>query len=141
MITQDDYQWLFRKAPVMATSIAEDGVYLDVNDTMLERLGYQVLATSSPDAAVDLAERHPGEIELLLTDVVMPGFSGKDLSEKVLRIRPDIRVLYMSGYTANVIAHHGVLESGINFLQKPFRPQELARRVRRILDAELPQTG
>ena len=100
----------------------------------LERIGYQVLAASNAQQALELAAHHPGPIQLLLTDVVLPDLNGKLLAERLAQLRPATAVLYMSGYTDNVIAQHGVLESGIEFLQKPFSPGELATKIRAILD-------
>jgi CheY-like chemotaxis protein len=96
--------------------------------------GYQVLETSSGDEALAYAAKHSGPIHMLLTDVVMPGMNGKVLAERMLELRPGIRVLYMSGYTENVVAHKGILDSGIDYLQKPFSPALLAIRVREVLE-------
>jgi CheY-like chemotaxis protein len=100
---------------------------------MLQRLGYEVLQAGTPAEALQLAQRHAGPLHLLLTDVVMPRMSGRDLATRVVALRPDIRQLFMSGYTADVIAHHGVLEPGVHFLQKPFSAQELTAKVREAL--------
>ena len=104
---------------------------------ILERAGYRVLEASSADAAIRISEAgHNGtKIDLLLTDVVMPGMSGNDMSKQLLAKRPDLPVLYMSGYTDDAIVQHGVLEPGINFIQKPFSPDALALKVREVLDA------
>lgn len=102
---------------------------------ILESLGYTVLAASDPDSALRLSQEHAGEIHLLLTDVVMPNLSGRDLKQKLLPDRPRMKCLYMSGYTANVIAHHGVLDEGIHFLQKPFSKISLATKIREVLSA------
>jgi len=100
---------------------------------MLETRGYTVLLASHGDEALRLLERHPGCIDLLMTDVVMPGMSGRDLADRVAELRPSIKVLYLSGYTDDAIVRHGVLEPGIAFLQKPFTADRLARRVREVL--------
>ncbi|HEU4794951.1 MAG TPA: ATP-binding protein, partial [Pyrinomonadaceae bacterium] len=104
---------------------------------VLEQAGYRVLEASSADAAIQICESaHNGtRIDLLLTDVVMPGMSGNDMSKHVLVKRPNLPVLYMSGYTDDAIVQHGVLEPGINFIQKPFSPDALALKVREVLDA------
>jgi CheY-like chemotaxis protein len=100
----------------------------------LERMGYRVLAASDPQGALSLVRLHSGPIHLLLTDVVLPGMSGKTLADMILVNRPETKVIFMSGYTQNAIAHHGVLERGIEFIQKPFTPEEIARKVREVLD-------
>ena len=101
----------------------------------LERHGYTVLAAPSGAAALALAAQHAATIDLLLTDVVMPGMSGRDLADRLTAQRPGIRVLYISGYTDNAIVRHGMLEPGLAYLQKPFRPHALVREVREVLDA------
>jgi PAS domain S-box-containing protein len=96
--------------------------------------GYTVLHSGDPAEALRLAERHEGPIHLLLTDVVMPGMSGRELADRLLSARSDLRVLFMSGYTDSAIVHHGVLDPGTPFLQKPFTPDALIRKVREVLD-------
>ena len=105
---------------------------------VLEGAGYRVLEASSADAAIRMCEssNNGTRIDLLLTDVVMPGMSGNDMSKHVLVKRPNLPVLYMSGYTDDAIVQHGVLEPGINFIQKPFSPDALALKVREVLDAK-----
>ncbi len=106
----------------------------------LERQGYRVLATGSPAEAVETAEHHKGEIHLMLSDVVMPGMSGRELAEQLAPRWPEMKVLYASGYNDDVIVHYGVLESGLAFLQKPFTPVALAQKVREILNSAPPQS-
>ena len=101
---------------------------------MLEKLGYNVLIAHAPDAAVNLASEYSGIIHLLMSDVVMPGMNGRDLADKLQAIRPGIRVLFMSGYTANAIVHHGVLDEGEHFIQKPFSMKKLSVKVRKALE-------
>ena len=102
---------------------------------VLEREGYEVLAAASGGDALVLAACYAGRIHLLLTDVVMPGLSGRDVAERLGASRPGIRVLFMSGYTHDVIAQRGVLDPGTAFLSKPFTPETLAAKVRDVLDA------
>lgn len=101
---------------------------------MLESLGYTILATSKPSDAVQIVETFKGEIHVLMTDVVMPEMNGRDLANHLLTIYPGLKRLYMSGYTADVIAHHGVLDEGVHFIQKPFTRKELAAKIRDLLD-------
>ena len=101
---------------------------------VLELARYRVLVAASGAEALALAERHEGPIHLLLTDVVMPEMNGRELAHRLASLRPDARVLYMSGYADEAIAQHGVLDPGTAFLQKPFTPDGLARKVREVLD-------
>ena len=101
---------------------------------ILETAGYDVLQAGDGPSALELLRRHVGPIDLLVTDVVMPGMSGPEVAQAVVAMRPGTQVLYTSGYTDSAIGHHGVLEPGIAFLQKPFSADELARKVRALLD-------
>jgi CheY-like chemotaxis protein len=100
---------------------------------MLERSGYRILEAADGASALRLAAKHAGAIDLLLTDVVMPGLSGRQLAEQLVELRPQMRVLYMSGYTDDAVVTHGMLEPGINYLQKPFTLDGLARKVHEVL--------
>jgi two-component system cell cycle sensor histidine kinase/response regulator CckA len=117
--------------------IVEDEVHiLELVKTILERLGYTVLEAATPGRAVALAEDHKGEIHLLMTDVVMPEMNGRDLADQLHGLYPDLKVLFMSGYTANAIAHCGVLDEGMNFIPKPFSVKDLSIKVREVLDED-----
>src|SRR5262249_14352970 len=97
--------------------------------------GYHVLEARHGAEAIEISERHRGPIHLMVTDVVMPQMSGRELAQRLLPVRPDMRVLYMSGYTDDAIVRHGVLGAGMAFLSKPFTPEALAVKVREVLDA------
>jgi PAS domain S-box-containing protein len=116
--------------------VEDEPAILNLGRVMLERLGYQVLAAGRPGEAIRLAEEHTGQIHLLMTDVVMPEMNGRDLAKNLLSLYPDLKRLFMSGYTANVIAHHGVLDQGVHFIQKPFSLKELTAKVREALESE-----
>jgi CheY-like chemotaxis protein len=103
-------------------------------DRLLRRLGYRVLACPDPGEALAASAAHAEPIHLLLTDVVMPGMNGRALAGRIAETRPDLRVLFTSGYTENVVVQHGVLEEGLHFLAKPYSPDGLARKVRQVLD-------
>ena len=102
---------------------------------ILESSGYRVLPVANVNDALLLCERHDGQIDLMLTDVVMPQMGGRQVSERVTLLRPGIKVLYMSGYTDDSIIRHGVLDEGMAFLEKPFTPDAMARKVREVLDS------
>jgi PAS domain S-box-containing protein len=111
----------------------EPGV-LKLSRMMLERLGYRVLSAGMPGKAIQLAETHAGTIHLLMTDVIMPEMNGRDLASRLQTRYPGLRTLFASGYTSDVIAHRGVLEGGVHFIQKPFSMAELSAKVREALD-------
>jgi two-component system cell cycle sensor histidine kinase/response regulator CckA len=113
--------------------VEDEPALLNLNKSMLEKLGYRVMTAGTPGEAIRLAEEHAGEIHLLLTDVVMPEMNGRDLAKKMLSLYPNLKRLFMSGYTADVIAHHGVLDEGVHFIQKPFSRNDLAAKVREAL--------
>jgi CheY-like chemotaxis protein len=101
---------------------------------ILEMSGYVVLEARHGAEALEISNRHAGPIHLLVTDVVMPQMSGRELAQRLATLRPEMKVLYMSGYTDDAIVRHGVLASGIAFLSKPFTPNALALKVREVLD-------
>ncbi len=105
-----------------------------VRETLVAR-GYNVLEAHTPSHAAQMGEQHAQPIHLMLTDIVMPGMSGKQLADKVASLHPEMKVLFMSGYTDNAVVLHGVLEADTAFLQKPFTPEVLARKVREVLEA------
>jgi CheY-like chemotaxis protein len=118
--------------------VEDDAALLQVTHRSLEEGGYAVLVARSPAEAVQICETHPAPIHLMVTDVIMPGMNGARLASHFSARRPEMRVLYVSGYTDDVIARHGVLESGLAFLQKPFSPKALVRRVGEVLATVLP---
>jgi PAS domain S-box-containing protein len=114
--------------------VEDEEALLKMAKIILEGLGYTVLAAGTPGKAIQLAGEHAGDIHLMVTDVVMPEMSGRDLQRRISAIQPDIKYLFMSGYTANVIAHRGILDGGVHFLQKPFSMEVFAAKVREALD-------
>ena len=115
--------------------VEDEPAILKMGNAMLTKLGYRVLAAGSPAEAIALAERHTGTIHLLITDVVMPQMNGRELAGQLVSRYPEMKWLFVSGYTANVIAHHGVLDEGVPFLHKPFSVGTLAAKVRELLDS------
>ena len=108
---------------------------LNLVQAALTREGFAVVVAENGDNALEAFEKLQSQVDLLLTDVVMPGMSGRDLARRIAQMAPHIRVLFMSGYTDNVIAQGGTLEPGLAFLQKPFTPVTLGLKVREVLDA------
>jgi len=116
--------------------VEDEGAVRSVAREVLQMVGYTVLEAETGEEALQQAEQHSGAIHLLVTDVVMPGMSGRELAARLLVDYPTLEVLYLSGYTDEAIAHHGVLQAGIELLHKPFTPDALARRVREVLDKQ-----
>jgi len=114
--------------------VEDEPTILRMTLMMLEKKGYNVLFAATPVEAVEKATHHLGPIDMLMTDVVMPEMNGRDLAAQITALYPGIRLLFMSGYTANVIAHHGVLDDGVAFIQKPFSMAEMTEKVRVVLD-------
>ncbi len=112
----------------------DETAILKMTTKMLVQQGYTVRAAATPTEAIRMADGHTGEIHLLMTDVVMPEMNGRELYKKLLAGYPHLKCLFMSGYTANIIAHNGVLDDGVEFIQKPFLKQDLVVKVRETLD-------
>ena len=114
--------------------VEDEPAILKLGKTIFGKMGYTVLAASTPGEAIRIADEFQGQIQLLVTDVVMPEMNGRDLAEKLLSRYPHLKRLFMSGYTADVIAQHGVLDEGIHFIQKPFSIKDMAAKVRDVLE-------
>jgi PAS domain S-box-containing protein len=115
--------------------VEDEPALLELGKRMLERLGYLVLAAGTPTEALRLAEEHASELHLLITDVVMPEMNGPDLATRLQALHPGLKILFMSGFTANAIADRGVLNEGTNFIQKPFSMKDLAVKVHQVQSA------
>ena len=124
--------------------VEDDEMVRALAGAILQYNDYTVLETRNGQEALRICQEHPGPIHLLITDVVMPGMSGRELADRLAPLRPSMKILYMSGYTDNAIVRHGVLDIGTAFLQKPFTPVALAQKVRKVLDTpprDTDQTG
>ncbi len=119
--------------------VEDEPVLLEMAEKMLVLLGYNVLTANRPSEALRIAADSAGTIDLLFTDVVMPEMTGKELAKRIHVHYPGLKVLFMSGYTANVIAHNGILNEGLHFIQKPYSVGDLAHKLRDILRRELPK--
>ena len=115
--------------------LEDESVVMNITRIMLERLGYNVITASRPGEAMEAAKAHSGKIELLLSDIIMPEMNGREFAEQLNDLYPDIKTLFMSGYTENVVAHHTVLDDGLNFIEKPFSIHKLAGKVREVLSS------
>ncbi len=116
--------------------VEDEPTILKMTAAMLKRQGYTVLTASTPNEAVSIVEQYQGHIQLLVTDVIMPGMNGRELACSLLSQRPELKQLFMSGYTADIIAQRGVLEEGMHFIQKPFSLRELSSKVREALEVD-----
>ncbi len=115
--------------------VTEDEADLrELTRIFLESYGYKVLTASNADQALQAVKDFKGRIDLLLTDVIMPGMSGRQLADKILTTRPELKIVYMTGYTDDMVVQHRVLEPGVHLLQKPFKKAELAMKIRSALD-------
>ncbi|EMS79690.1 PAS domain-containing hybrid sensor histidine kinase/response regulator [Desulfotignum phosphitoxidans] len=143
---EDDQTMFPKKSTAGGTEtillVEDEPSILRMTQIMLERKGYAVLAATTPTAAVEKAKDHSDPIDLLITDVVMPEMNGRDLAGQITALYPDIQLLFMSGYTADVIDHQGVLDAGVAFIQKPFSMADMSEKVREVLDeAKNPTQG
>jgi two-component system, cell cycle sensor histidine kinase and response regulator CckA len=116
--------------------VDDEPAILKMTAIMLTRQGYAVVAASSPGEAIRLAREHSGEIHLLITDVIMPEMNGPNLAKQLQSFCPNLKCLFMSGFTGDLITKHGVLEDGVFFIQKPFTAQTLAESMRKALENE-----
>jgi len=116
--------------------VEDEKAVRDLTVKIMRQLGYHVLAAASGAEAIEVSRSHTGHIALLLTDVVMPNMSGRQLADVLIPSRPGLKVLYLSGYTENTVVHHGVLDEGVDFLPKPFSREVLAKKIREILDED-----
>ena len=114
----------------------DESVVRNMINLVLKDNGYTVLEASNGPEALTIFDQYKYQIDLLLTDSIMPGMNGREWADKISIMNPDNKVIYISGYTDNVIVHHGILAEGINFLQKPFAPSLLLRTVRAVFDKE-----
>jgi signal transduction histidine kinase/CheY-like chemotaxis protein len=113
--------------------VEDEPAILALGETMLKSLGYVVLTAGTPEDALSRARGHDGPIHVVVTDVVLPRMNGRELSQRIRAVKPGVKVLFMSGYTADVIAHRGVLDQGVEFIQKPFSEKDLALKLREVL--------
>jgi two-component system, cell cycle sensor histidine kinase and response regulator CckA len=114
--------------------VEDEPSILKLATTLLEKQGYTVLAAGTPTEAIVMAREYTGQIHLLMTDVIMPEMNGRSLAMKLQSMCPDIKCLFMSGYTADVVAHQGVLQEDVCFIQKPFSAQDLTNKLSQLLD-------
>ncbi len=134
-LPRNDEEGYLRAGTETVLLVEDETPVRDVTARMLRGHGYTVLEAATGDEALRVASEHGGKkIHLLLTDVVMPQMSGEVLASKLKAERPDIRVIFFSGYPGEAIAQHGVLDGGVAFLEKPFSPSVLASKVRAVLD-------
>jgi CheY-like chemotaxis protein len=113
--------------------VEDEQAVRDLTVRILRQLGYTILTASSGAEALAISEAHGGHIDVLLTDVVMPNMSGRQLADHILGKRPNTKVLFLSGYTENTVVHHGVLDAGVDFLPKPFSRENLSKKLREVL--------
>jgi len=115
--------------------VEDDALVRDMTVAMLESVGYKVKAAATPISALEYCQTNFDPIDLMITDVVMPDLSGADLRDKILAMKPGLKVLFISGYASDIIAHHGILDDGVNFIRKPFSMSDLAKAVQNVMGA------
>jgi two-component system, cell cycle sensor histidine kinase and response regulator CckA len=113
--------------------VEDDPMVRDLTVAMLESVGYTVRAAETPSAALEYCKKNRDPIDLLITDVVMPELSGVELRDRIQAMKPDLKVLFISGYASDIIAHHGILDEGVNFIRKPFTMSDLAKAVQNVI--------
>jgi CheY-like chemotaxis protein len=113
--------------------VEDEKAVRDLTVRILQQLGYTILTASSGAEALEISQAHGGSIDLLLTDVVMPQMSGRQLADHLRESHPKTKVLFLSGYTENTVVHHGVLDAGVDFLPKPFSRENLSKKLREVL--------
>ncbi len=131
----------FEKTGETILVVEDEGPLLDLDTAMLEGLGYKVLAAGTPTEALHLAKQYGETIDLLMTDVLMPEMNGRQLQQRIQKTNPGLRCLFMSGYTADVISHHGVLDKDVHFIQKPFTLKDMTMKLRETLDEKRQNKG
>ena len=131
--TKDEKEPEVRGGTETVLIVEDEEPVLKLSQAMLEVLGYTVLAANGKDQALEIARNYPEKIHLLLTDVVMPDMNGKELADRIQKVKPELKCLYMSGYTSDIIARQGILEEGVKFISKPFSVQDLATKIREVL--------
>jgi len=133
-LVKDDRPQDMRGGSETVLHVEDEDIVRNLCVQILERLGYKVLQAQNGTEAIALAQGYGDRIDLLLTDVVMPGMNGAELARQLVLHHPEMKVLFTSGYTDNAITHHGVLDEGVSFIEKPYTPSALARKVRGVLD-------
>jgi CheY-like chemotaxis protein len=134
-VTQSDSGMITVQGSETILLVEDEKLVLELVRQTLEADGYQVLACNDPAEAVERVAKYEEEIDMVVTDIVMPGMNGRVLYEKISELRPNLKVLYMSGYAANAIINRGMVEPGIHYIQKPFSVAAISKKVRDVLDA------
>ncbi len=133
-IAQTHVEPTLKKGNETVLLVEDEETILRLSADILTNFGYTVLSAKTPKEALALVETHPADIHLLITDVVMPEMNGKELADKIVHLKPAIKIMYMSGYTSDIIIHRGVLQENVHFLQKPFTIDSITTKVREVLD-------